>query len=88
MLQEFVINVDVDGNIIGTIGMAIDISEEKKSREALARSEQMAAVGEIASGIAHELNNPLAIISACTEVLIKGFVGVHPIFHLTGLTGE
>jgi PAS domain S-box-containing protein len=61
---------DVEGNIIGTIGMAIDITKRKRSEEALARRDQMAAVGEIASGIAHEINNPLATISASTEALL------------------
>ncbi len=64
---------DPDGNIIGTIGMAIDITERKRSEVALVKSEQMAAVGEIASGIAHELNNPLATILGCTESLLQRF---------------
>jgi two-component system NtrC family sensor kinase len=34
-------------------------------------SERLAALGEMASGIAHEINNPLATIAACTEALLN-----------------
>ena len=48
-----------------------DITERKQAEEALNRSSQLAAAGQMASGIAHEINNPLATISACAEVIEK-----------------
>lgn len=52
-----------------------DISEIKKAQEALAYNSKMIALGEMASGIAHEINNPLAIINlnarAIEEVLME-----------------
>jgi signal transduction histidine kinase len=47
-------------------------NQEKKENEMrLIMSERLAALGEMASGIAHEINNPLATISACTESLLN-----------------
>jgi signal transduction histidine kinase len=40
-------------------------------RERLLRSEQFATLGQIAAGVAHEINNPIGIISAYSEYLIK-----------------
>lgn len=42
---------------------------EKYHREQMRRASQMATVGEIASGIAHEIKNPLACISAALQVV-------------------
>ncbi|MDJ0766841.1 MAG: PAS domain S-box protein [Myxococcota bacterium] len=61
---------DSDGNIIGTVGMSKDISHRKVLMNQILQSERMAAVGRLASGVAHEINNPLAIISEIT-----GFIG-------------
>lgn len=47
-----------------------DITERIRMEAALKKSAQLAAVGQVASGIAHEINNPLATISASTEALI------------------
>jgi signal transduction histidine kinase len=54
----------------GSIFIAKDISEKKENEMKLIMNERLAALGEMASGIVHELNNPLATISACTESLL------------------
>jgi PAS domain S-box-containing protein len=50
------------GERVGTVGICRDMTEWKKIQEGLRRSERLAEIGKLASGIAHEINNPLAII--------------------------
>jgi signal transduction histidine kinase len=45
-------------------------AELTHTRERLITSEKLATVGKLAAGVAHEINNPLGIISACAESLI------------------
>jgi PAS domain S-box-containing protein len=42
--------------------VCIDISEQRRLEAQLVQSEKMAAIGQLAAGIAHELRNPLAIV--------------------------
>ncbi len=62
---------DGQGDITGTIHVARDVTEEKERDMRLTVSERLATLGQMASGLAHELNNPLASISACAEGLLK-----------------
>ena len=46
---------------VGAIVM--DVSERKRSEDALRRTEKLAATGRLAASIAHEINNPLEAIT-------------------------
>jgi PAS domain S-box-containing protein len=61
--------LDKDGKIIGTVGVGKDISEQKMLQFKLLQSEKLAGIGTLASGIAHEINNPLAGILGMAEAI-------------------
>jgi PAS domain S-box-containing protein len=50
---------DAEGNVIFLVPEGRDINELKRAEAALLQSEKLAAVGRLASSIAHEINNPL-----------------------------
>ncbi|MEK6690701.1 MAG: PAS domain S-box protein [Nitrospirota bacterium] len=50
------------GNVVGTIHILRDVTEQKRMRERLLYSEKMAVLGEMAAKIAHEIRNPLVSI--------------------------
>lgn len=51
------------GEPVATIGTVDDITERRKAEESVRRSEKLAAVGQLASMIAHEINNPLEAVT-------------------------
>jgi two-component system sensor histidine kinase PilS (NtrC family) len=55
----------------GTLMLFQDLTEMKKLERRARFTEQLAAVGELAAGIAHEIRNPLASISGSVQVLAK-----------------
>jgi PAS domain S-box-containing protein len=60
---------DEAGKIIGASAIARDFTEQKRTEEHLRQAQKMEAVGRLAGGLAHDFNNILGIITACTELL-------------------
>jgi signal transduction histidine kinase len=48
--------------LTGIVGVTLDITEAKKTEEALRKSEQLATAGRLAATLAHEVNNPLEAV--------------------------
>jgi len=60
---------DKDRRMVGSIHVAKDISNEKLLQQQLIQSEKLSAIGELISGIAHELNNPLTGVMGYSQLL-------------------
>ncbi len=58
---------DEDISYVITVGE--DVTAWRQAQQRLAQSEKLAAVGQLAAGVMHEINNPLATILACSEAL-------------------
>ncbi len=49
------------------VGFIADITEERQRKQTMAQTDRLAALGTVATGIAHEVNQPLAVISMAAE---------------------
>jgi PAS domain S-box-containing protein len=59
----------VDGKTTGVLGIARDITEQKEERERAARADKLRALGQLASGVAHDFNNSLAAILGRAQLM-------------------
>ena len=62
--------VESDGELVGCVVTYVDISERLQVEEELRQSEKMAALGKLAAGLAHELNNPAAAAGRASSQLL------------------
>lgn len=61
-----------DNDVTHVITVGEDITEWRNAEERFAQTEKLAAIGTLAAGVMHEINNPLATIGACAESLTLG----------------
>jgi two-component system sensor histidine kinase AtoS len=70
--------LDGQGEVFGSIYVARDITKRTEMEEQIRRSEKLAALGQLAVGLAHEMGNAIAIIGGATQFLIKNTERDHP----------
>lgn len=63
--------LDEFGKVSSILGISRDITERRKMEEQMYNTEKLASLGTMAAGVAHEINNPLAIILGFTEMLLE-----------------
>ena len=73
-----VANLVLEGQMVGRVIVARDITERKYLEEQLRQSQKLEAVGALAAGVAHELGNALGIIGSAVQYLLKGCAEGHP----------
>ena len=66
--------VDVEGHLIGNLGVLRDVTERKRLQAQLMVSDRMASMGTLAAGVAHEINNPLAAVIANLDYVSESLV--------------
>ncbi|HEY6188313.1 MAG TPA: ATP-binding protein [Pyrinomonadaceae bacterium] len=63
--------LDQPGSPGGSVITWSDVTELSEMQEQLSRSRRLATVGQLAAGVAHEINNPLAAITTCAEATLR-----------------
>lgn len=65
---------DEKGQVLGTVGVLRDLTEQVATQQRLIQREKLASLGEMAAGVAHEIRNPLGGIKMATNLLSSGAV--------------
>lgn len=71
-------NFSVDGQVESVAVFSRNITDKKKLENSLIQSEKLATIGLLASGIAHELRNPLNVIETARYYIDEFLIGKNP----------
>jgi PAS domain S-box-containing protein len=76
LLLSVLPQVDAEGRVIGVIGVAADITHVSTLEQQLAQATRLESIGQLAAGIAHEINTPVQFVADNTRFLAESFTGV------------
>lgn len=62
---------DENGSALGLVSTIQDVTEIHQSREQLMQSDKLAAIGTLAAGVAHEINNPIGYVNSNLNTMKK-----------------
>jgi two-component system cell cycle sensor histidine kinase/response regulator CckA len=62
---------DNRGEIRGTVEWIVDITAEKRMRQGLERTQQMATLGRLAGGIVHDFNNLITVVASHNAMILQ-----------------
>jgi PAS domain S-box-containing protein len=68
-LLHFYPVLDERGDVASIVRYARDITEPRRLEQNIQQTEKLASLGQLAAGIAHEINNPLGVILTYTDLL-------------------
>ena len=61
---------DSSGQVLGFIGVSRDLTESKRAEERLKETVRLSSIGELAAGVAHEVNNPLTSVIGFSQLAL------------------
>lgn len=70
VLLSAIAELDGDGRISKSLAVITDVTERKKLEQGLIRAQKTESLGRVAGGIAHDMNNMLAVILPTAEMLL------------------
>src|SRR5581483_5920362 len=62
---------DARGTPVRMVGTIQDVTEQRQMAAHLQQVEKLTALGELAAGMAHEINNPLAVVALTAELVLR-----------------
>ena len=81
-LQSQTFSVQRNGQPDGWIVLASDISDQKMLRSQLDQAQKLEAVGQLAAGVAHEINTPIQYIGDSVRFVLKSLNKLQPALNL------
>jgi PAS domain S-box-containing protein len=76
LLLSVLPQTDETGRVCGVIGVAADVTHLTTLEQQLAQATRLESIGQLAAGIAHEINTPVQYVSDNTRFLTEAFTGV------------
>lgn len=66
------------GELVALEGLVVDVTERKRLEESLARARKMEAVGHLAAGVAHDVNNVVCVMMSLSSLLVDELAADDP----------